>query len=59
MRIWIAGLFVMLFIVWIVYNISMNVSPNNHLSMLESWGLVAIVILLKSGIDIYIGRKNK
>ena len=50
---WIIGFGIFLVIATLVYMFSGWISPYNHLSWLESFGVVMMFISLKTGIDTF------
>ena len=59
MKLWISGTFFMFFLVWFLYWIGTIINPTYYLNPLEWWGLIALLILAKSGLDTYIKDKNE
>lgn len=59
MRLWFGGITIIFFAVWLMYWVGSIINPINHLNLLECWGIIAMLILLKSGVDTYIKENYK
>lgn len=50
-RDWLAGMFVFLVITATLYYFNKMIFPYNHYSMLEWYGIVMLIVVMKTGID--------
>ncbi len=48
---WLAGMLFFLFITASLYHINKWVSPYNYYSMLEWYGIVMLIVVIKTGLD--------
>ncbi len=51
-QLWLGGLIAMLTITVVIYGILHLILPN-PISLLESWGLVMLLVISKSGVELY------
>lgn len=52
-REWIVGAFVIFMITFVIYSFNRFIFPANYYNLLEWFGIVMIVIMLKTGFDSY------
>ena len=57
-RDWLFGAGVFFIAAFVLYIISMLVSPYKHLSFLESWGIIMMLVILRSGYIEYIREEE-